>query len=79
MTGILRERLQNQSCGRSLAMCSTKDFPSPEDPPVTTTALKGWSICVMDGMASWSGLFSGGISACNRNETQKHEQKQPSK
>lgn len=64
MTGVVRERLQNQSCGCSFAARSMNDFPIPEDPPVITTAEKVWSASRGEGTSLRLKYFSqGGWSA----------------
>jgi hypothetical protein len=37
MSGLRRDKLQNDKSGRSLLHSSMNDFPIPEDPPVMTT------------------------------------------
>ena len=47
--GSRRERLQTTRSGFSFRISSMNDFPIPEDPPVRTTAEKGWSAALAEG------------------------------
>jgi putative sigma-54 modulation protein len=47
--GERRERLQTRNRGFNFSASSMNDFPIPEDPPVKTTAEKGWSASMSEG------------------------------
>jgi hypothetical protein len=58
MSGVRRDRLQNESSGQSFPNSSMNDFPIPEDPPVITTAENFLRAVSGDGMTLKGFIFS---------------------
>ena len=83
MTGARLERLQKCNAGFSFPISSMKDFPIPEDPPVTMTAEKDWSASLGEGTRSsgnfltWPSFLAGfgptQTQPRNMNSQNKHE------
>jgi hypothetical protein len=58
MSGLRRDKLQNESSGQSFPNSSMNDFPIPEDPPVITTAENCLRAASGDGMTLKGLIFS---------------------
>lgn len=73
-SGSRRERLQNRKAGFSFPISSMNDFPIPEDPPVTTTAVYDFSSSLSEGTAgelSYPEFHRAGLTAGDRSNQTK--------